>query len=197
MPTSINEGELDFSINDGAVETSSRSVKLLFNANPQHVLRYAVSLDPAFSNTGQNDFVKETMFELPDVPGMYTIYVKYFSSTGHSSPVIQKSIEYKKNGTLPGVAQVVLNQKFNRNLKRGSIGPDVKLLQQFLNQKGFFVVESGDGSLGKETMYYGLATEKALAKFQEANFEKILTPHGLSKGTGIFGSATREFVNSQ
>ncbi len=195
MPMSLDQKELSFSINDGAKTTSSRSVKLLFNADPQYVVRYAVSLDPELSDAGQKDFVKETMFELPDVPGVYTIYVKYFSSTGHSSSVIQKTIEYKKGGVVRETT--VSGQKFNRNLKKGSVGADVKMLQEFLNKKGFLVAESGDGSPGKETTNYGPSTVNALKKFQEANFEKILAPQGLTKGTGIFGPTTRAFVNAQ
>jgi hypothetical protein len=52
------------------------------------------------------------------------------------------------------------------------------------------------GSPGKETTYFGLKTKGALIKFQEANFEAILKPQNFKKGTGIFGAATRKFVNN-
>jgi hypothetical protein len=51
------------------------------------------------------------------------------------------------------------------------------------------------GSPGKETTYFGLKTKGALIKFQEANFEAILKPQNFKKGTGVFGSSTRNFMN--
>jgi peptidoglycan hydrolase-like protein with peptidoglycan-binding domain len=61
--------------------------------------------------------------------------------------------------------------------------PDVLQLQKYLNAQGFFVAQSGAGSIGKETNYFGLLTYKALIKFQEAHASDILTPTGLKKGT--------------
>lgn len=84
---------------------------------------------------------------------------------------------------------------FSRNLTTGASGLDVLELQKYLNNRGFLLNTSGIGSPGQETEYFGSLTQKALAKFQEANAEKILAPLRLSKGTGVFGPATREFIN--
>ncbi len=85
---------------------------------------------------------------------------------------------------------------FTRNLKKGDRGEDVKRLQEYLNSHGFIIAESGVGSPGHETELFGLNTEKALKKFQEANAEILLTPFGLTSGTGFFGEATRALINS-
>ena len=85
---------------------------------------------------------------------------------------------------------------FKRDLKMGDRGLDVKLLQEYLNQKGFIVAESGVGSPGRETELFGENTRKALKRFQEANSAIILEPYGLTEGTGYFGSATRALFNS-
>jgi peptidoglycan hydrolase-like protein with peptidoglycan-binding domain len=85
---------------------------------------------------------------------------------------------------------------FKRTLKIGSIGADVRALQQFLNVRGFTVAKKGAGSPGFESIYFGPATAKALAQFQEAHAESILKPFNLKKGTGIFGDMTRRLVNS-
>ena len=85
---------------------------------------------------------------------------------------------------------------FLRNLKKGMTGADVKILQQFLNAHGAQVSISGVGSPGKESTFFGLATTKALIKYQEAHAKDILAPFGLKKGTGLFYTTTRKFVNA-
>lgn len=85
---------------------------------------------------------------------------------------------------------------FNRDLKIGDKGPDVKKLQQYLNQRGFIVATSGNGSPGQETELFGPGTAEALKKFQEAYAEILLKPYGLSEGTGFLGEKTRNFINS-
>ncbi|MBI2448393.1 peptidoglycan-binding protein [Candidatus Microgenomates bacterium] len=85
---------------------------------------------------------------------------------------------------------------FFNNMRVGSNGVEVKALQEFLNKNGFTVADNGPGSSGGETQYYGALTARAVARFQEANADQILTPLGYTKGTGIFGPATRNYINS-
>ncbi len=83
---------------------------------------------------------------------------------------------------------------FTRILRFGSRGQDVKNLQIFLNTHGFVIAETGGGSPGNETTYFGMATKNAVIKFQEANREKILTPLNLQNGTGNLGRSTIRVV---
>lgn len=85
---------------------------------------------------------------------------------------------------------------FTRDLTVGSRGEDVKRLQEYLNAQGFTVAATGPGSPGHESELFGKGTAAALKKFQEAYPEILLKPFGLTEGTGYFGSATRDFVNS-
>lgn len=85
---------------------------------------------------------------------------------------------------------------FTRDLRKGDRGADVKRLQEYLNSHGFIIAETGVGSPGRETELFGVNTEIALKKFQEANAEALLTPYGLTTGTGFFGEATRALINS-
>jgi hypothetical protein len=80
---------------------------------------------------------------------------------------------------------------FTQNFKLGDSHPEVKLLQIFLNSQGFSLSISGAGSPGNETNYFGNLTHQAVIRFQDAYREDILTPIGLSKGTGYFGPSTR------
>ncbi len=85
---------------------------------------------------------------------------------------------------------------FTRTLQLGSTGADVKALQVFLNQKGYYIVSPASakatageaGSPGYESTYFGPATKVALIKFQVAN---KITP-----ASGIFGPVTRARVGA-
>ena len=85
---------------------------------------------------------------------------------------------------------------WTRNLSIGSTGDDVRQLQRFLNgNPQTQVAVSGAGSPGNESSYYGPATARAVSKFQELYAAQILTPLGLTKGTGGFYTSTRTHLN--
>lgn len=69
---------------------------------------------------------------------------------------------------------------FTRNLTIGSRGEDVRDLQQFLKEQGFFKRETTD--------YFGAITKNALIQYQKK--EKI------SPASGFFGVKTRAHINS-
>lgn len=81
---------------------------------------------------------------------------------------------------------------FTRALKIGMRGEDVRALQAVLNSDPETrIAESGAGSSGNETDYFGPATKRALIKFQEKYRAEVLVPAGLTAGTGFFGEKTR------
>lgn len=65
----------------------------------------------------------------------------------------------------------------------GMQNKDVKKLQQLLNKLGYTVSQTGAGSLGNETEYFGSLTQKALAKFQADN--------QIYPSVGYFGPKTK------
>ena len=85
---------------------------------------------------------------------------------------------------------------FTRTLKLGSTGAGVKRLQQFLNAYGFLVATTGKGSQGNETTSFGIKTEIAMKKFQEANAKEILSSQGFKKATGIFATKSILVANT-
>jgi len=84
--------------------------------------------------------------------------------------------------------------QFTRFLRLGSVGDDVLMLQKFLFSHPPITSNGGFGA-GNETKNFDLVTKDALIKFQEAHAGDILTPLGLTKGTGIFGAYTLKYVN--
>lgn len=90
------------------------------------------------------------------------------------------------NGTQVNNVNPISGTVFTRNLTVGSRGDDVKALQVFLNSRGFKVALTGNGSVGKESTYFGPATKTALAKFQAAN--------GITPASGYFGPKTRAII---
>ncbi len=87
-------------------------------------------------------------------------------------------------------------KSFTKDLWYGLKDSEVELLQQSLNKLGFEVSNSGAGSVGSETNFFGPLTQSALIKFQEKNREEVLEPLGLTSGTGYFGTYSRKLIKA-
>lgn len=110
---------------------------------------------------------------------------------------LQQQIALLRGTEAPGVAPIACQGvTFTRNLSQLMIGDDVKCLQAILNQSADTqVAASGAGSPGQETSYFGALTTTAVIRFQEKYRSEILTPVGLSNGTGYVGSSTIAKLN--
>lgn len=110
---------------------------------------------------------------------------------------VDASLRGKPTTVTTPVASSACPYTWTRNLTTGSSGDDVKKLQQFLNSDSATqVASSGAGSPGNETSTFGPATKAAVAKFQNKYASEVLTPVGLSTGTGYFGPSSRAKANA-
>ncbi len=104
-----------------------------------------------------------------------------------SSPNITSTTTIVTTEGTGSFAYILSTQKA-RNLTLGSVGNDVFILQKYLNSLGFTVAQTGLGSAGKESTYFGLKTKNALARFQKSV--------GIVPATGYFGPKTRAYILS-
>ncbi|HEY4523885.1 MAG TPA: peptidoglycan-binding domain-containing protein, partial [Candidatus Paceibacterota bacterium] len=88
------------------------------------------------------------------------------------------------------------NFRFQGYLKSGVEAVDVKNLQIILNSDpDTSLAQSGPGSPGNETNYFGSLTKRAVIKFQDKYADEILAPWQLTNGTGLVGKTTLAKLN--
>lgn len=85
---------------------------------------------------------------------------------------------------------------FTLDLLPGYTDAQVLQLQKVLNADPDTTVSlDGEGSKNKETKYFGNKTKLAVIKFQEKYRDTVLTPLGLTQGTGNVSKITRTRLN--
>jgi hypothetical protein len=109
-------------------------------------------------------------------------------------PLIKLSAATSTTGTT--TATTTFKYIFTKNLRYGNTSSDVKILQQFLNYQGYLLANTGYGAPNEETNYFGPRTRNAVIRFQEANFDSILRPLNLIRGTGNFYEYSRARANA-
>jgi uncharacterized repeat protein (TIGR02543 family) len=107
---------------------------------------------------------------------------EYFSR--HKQELCRYGVATSSVEQIPAIAPSMV-----RDLEFGMRGDDVLALQRLLNTNGSILAESGVGSPGNETNFFGALTQKALARYQSA--------HGVVPSVGYFGSITRAHMKGE
>ena len=128
---------------------------------------------------------EEVLVPSPAPPPSPTIGETIASFFKSDEPVVvtQQPTTTQKTPTPPVAGQ------FTRNLTIGSQGEEVRRLQQFLNQNDCPVSQTGAGSPGQESTYFGQKTQQAVICYQRAN--------GITPAVGYVGPKTRAHINSR
>jgi hypothetical protein len=207
----IPSGGFKISINSGASTTSNRNVFLGFNAGVD-IKKMAISMTGDFTDASQENYTASKQWDLcsklggavknPTCPdGKYTVYAKFYTAYGRSSDAsVASSTITLKSGYVEENLQQYTNlpftNPFTKYLQYRQTNADIKRLQIFLNaDPDTKIADTGAGSPGKETNYFGLLTYKAVIKFQEKYAKDILDPWGFKKGTGYVGKTTLAKIN--
>ncbi len=104
---------------------------------------------------------------------------------------LQEQLEETEGDTGGEVPASCVGVSFDRHLSQGDSGSDVKCLQALLNSDADTkLADSGVGSPGNETEYFGPLTKAGAVKFQEKYQASVLAPWGLTSGTGYVGDTT-------
>ncbi len=118
-----------------------------------------------------------------------------YSGNNHSARVYANSPAFtvvsSRAGGGGGLYLPSTSTTLTRNVWRGMRGNDVKKLQQLFNSiQEFKLAESGPGSPGNETSYYGFLLESAVQNFQ-CKYGIACSGSANSNGYGVVGPQTR------
>lgn len=166
------------SSSSAAPATSATSATPATPATPAAPATPAVTAVPAAPATSASGLSSSQIQAILDV----------LASFDADAAVIAK-VKASLLGTAVGSATSAAVRAFKVNLTVGSLGSEVKALQEFLNSHGYTVANSGAGSPGNETTRFGAATKAALIKYQKAK--------GITPAAGYFGPKTRAVVNAE
>ncbi|QSH39401.1 peptidoglycan-binding protein [Candidatus Kaiserbacteria bacterium] len=133
---------------------------------------------------------------------IYT-YIRDFDSA-EIAPSIQDNyssisgVTFGNEGTFDrNIASSTNKCPFTKGLTIGSQDEEVVALQKFLNSyPETRVAQSGIGSPGNETDYFGILTFNAVFAFQAQYADEILAPIGIENPTGYWGEATRTYAHT-
>jgi hypothetical protein len=145
----------------------------------------------------QSDIYKIDDIE-PTYPFTYTVSITS-SATANEQDLMQQLLDRiatlkQEIARLQGQKDDSGSQNFcsrlDNNLSFGATGNNVKCLQEFLKNQGTDIYPEGF-----VTGNFGNLTKAAVIRFQEKYAADVLTPVGLSKGSGYVGNSTRVKIN--
>ncbi len=127
---------------------------------------------------------------LNNIKSSDTYFIKQFqttqtssNSTGQTTGTVTRTTSGGSSSSPNSIQCPIIN----RNLKVGDSGSDVLTLSNTLVNEGL---------LATPTANFDSTVSDAVTAYQQKHASQILTPLGLSSGTGIVGASTRNYLNS-
>ena len=137
-------------------------------------------------------------FDIATIDGnlSYTRYLYNFSGTGPWKGCLPKTTTTEIIIPAPPTNTLTLvpHGSITSNLRMGMSSSQVLSVQQILNRNGFVIAQTGPGSPGNETNYFGQLTREAVKRFQCAK-QIICLGNEATTGYGRVGPHTRSILN--
>lgn len=131
----------------------------------------------------------KTTTQIAQSQANYVNQIKAITSSyvGDYIKTINSNVQTVPSTSQTSIPSLACSGSLDVNLKLGSTGTDVNTLTSYLTSKGFYQTSQ---STFDQTVF------DAVVAFQDANKTAILTPVGLTEGTGFVGASTRKFINN-
>lgn len=184
VPTASSGGAFKVIINNNKQITTSREVKLTFNAGSD-TTRVALSEDPNFYLAPLQDFKPEMDFLLSPGDGLKTIYAKFYTQYGYAAAPVSTTITLNGASTLPasstawtpptgyeyitGPSKIILYTQIIKD-------PTGKHLYGILKSSSKTQLPFNND------LYYGLKSNSAVKQLQEFLISKGYLAFGLNTG---------------
>jgi hypothetical protein len=169
-----------FTINAGALQTNSTDVLLSFTVPAVKALE--ISNTPNFDSSTFFVAASSTRWRLPSKAGVATVYVRIYKKDGAVFAVSDTIFvrPATSNQSVPTKNTTTSRPVFTFNLKTGSIGKEVRLLQTLLKAQNVFPVTQA------VTGFFGPVTRQAILDLQKKyNLPRV----------GEVGPRTRAILN--
>ena len=146
--------------------------------------------------TSSETVIIRTPAPLPAVPNLPVTPISPPSPPAPALTTDQNPATASPNPNPTSALDIPKDFQFVKPLVFNQKAPDAYYLQIVLNSTQVTQVATvGPGSPSHETLRFGRLTKVAVIKFQEEHASEILTPLGLTRGTGIIGPNTRKVLN--
>lgn len=184
--TDENELKNAMTIQAGAYETNSRTVRIMFNSDK--ITQVALANTADFAGATFKNFTKEMTWELLPGNGIKTVYAKLRNAQTGMVTVSDSIVLNASGSTLPPVVSQPTDKPattvvpaLKKTLKRNSSGAEVKQLQLELLKQGYFPKNVNANSI------FGPTTESSVKAFEKAKGIKVDGVVDLATWTALFG----------